>query len=122
MTKQKILIIEDDPPLLELYSSMVMHGGYQPLKASSAAMAIEILKQHTPQLIIEDLSLPDMNGLQLIHCIRQLPRAAEVPVIILSGSPARIEAARLSQEHFVAYLNKPVSQVELLDAVKEFVL
>ncbi len=83
MQKQKILIIEDDPPLLELYSGMIMNGGYQPLRAANAAMAIEILKQHTPQLIIEDLSLPDMNGLQLVHCIRQLPHAAEVPVIIL---------------------------------------
>lgn len=122
MPKQKILIIEDDPPLLELYSSMILNGGYQPLRAANAKMAIEIMKQHTPQLIIEDLSLPDLNGLQLVHIIRQMPNAGEVPVIILSGSPARIEAARLSKEHFVAYLNKPVTQVELLDAVKEFVL
>ena len=121
MTKPTILIIEDDPALLELYSAMVGNGGYQALAAPDAQTALDCMKKFTPALIIEDLSLPDLSGLQLLHCIRQLPNAEEIPVIILSGSPGRIELARHSREQFVAFLHKPVTQQDLLASVRKYI-
>lgn len=120
MTKQLILIIEDDPALLHLYSAMIVNGGYEVIAVPDASAALESLRHHTPDLIIEDLSLPDLNGVQLVHCIRQLPHVVDVPVIILSGSPGRIESARQSAEHFVAFLSKPVTQLELLANVRKY--
>jgi CheY-like chemotaxis protein len=116
----KILIIEDDPALLMLYSTMIKNGGYQPLIAANANAAIDAIHQEIPQLIIEDLSLPDLNGLQLVHCIRQIPNCEDTPVIILSGSSGRIESAKLSGEHFVAFLHKPVDQESLLEVIRKF--
>ncbi len=118
MAKPKVLIVEDDQSLLAIYSAMIERGGYQPLLAASARAAIEMVKQHSPQVIIEDLSLPDLTGVQLVHCLRQIPEGRDIPVIILSGSQARIESARKSKEHFDAFLLKPIDIDTLLNAVK----
>lgn len=121
MAKPKVLIVEDDQSLLSIYSTMLKQGGYEPLLAANAKTAIDIVKNQEPQLIIEDLSLPDLSGVQLVHCIRQIPEGKNIPVIILSGSQGRIESARQSQEHFVAFLQKPVDMETLLSTVKTFI-
>ncbi len=120
MEKQTVMVIEDDPALLKLYGHIVEKGGYQLLEASNAKTALDILKHHIPHIIVEDLSLPDLSGLQLIHCIRQLPNCANIPAIIISGSSGRIESARLSQEHFVAFLHKPIAANVLLDTINTY--
>jgi CheY-like chemotaxis protein len=120
MPGQTVLIVEDDPVLLQLYSSMMESGGYQPLIAADARTAINLLKETTPHLIIQDLMLPDLNGEQLVHCIRQMPAGRDIPVIILSGSQARLEHARRSNEKFVAFLVKPVDTAVLLATVRKF--
>lgn len=122
MTKPKVLVVEDDKSLLIIYSTMLEHGGYEPILAPNAKVAIEMVKLHEPQLIIEDLSLPDLTGVQLVHCLRQLPEGKDIPVIILSGSQARIESARKSKEHFVAFLQKPVDVETLLNTVKTYLV
>lgn len=122
MTKLKVLIVEDDASLLSIYSTILKHGGYEPILAPNARVAIDMVKQHEPQLIIEDLSLPDLTGVQLVHCLRQIPEGKNIPVIILSGSQARIESARQSHEHFVAFLLKPVDVDTLLNTVKSILV
>lgn len=119
MAKSTIMIIEDDPPSLELYSIIIRDGGYDVLTAKNAKAALDLLKTNTPHLIIEDLSLPDLNGVQLIHCIRCLPNCSQIPVIILSGSAGRIASAKLSPEHFVAFLQKPIEPKQLLENIKQ---
>jgi CheY-like chemotaxis protein len=118
---QKILIVEDDPALLMLYATMIRNGGYEPLIAADAKTAINLLHHDTPNLIIEDLLLPDLEGVTLTHCIRQLPHCENIPVIILSASYGRIESARKSPEHFVAFLHKPIEQKDLLDVINQFI-
>ncbi len=118
--KQKILIVEDDPALLMLYSTMMLNGGYQPLAAATAKAAINILHREVPALILEDLSLPDLDGQHLVHCIRQIPECENIPVVVLSASSGRIEAARRSGEQFVAFLHKPIEQQALLDVIRQF--
>lgn len=118
--KPKILIVEDDPPSLLMVSTIVQCGGYQPLSACNARAAIDILKEEIPQLIIQDLSLPDLDGVHLVQCIHRLPNCSRIPVIVLSGSSARIEAARLSRENFVAFLTKPVEQEQLLSVIRQY--
>ena len=108
MPKQKILIVEDDLASLKLYCTMIESGGYQPLPATNAKHAIDIFKNEKPQLIIGDLSLPDISGMQLIHCLRQMPEGEAIPVIIISGYSGRIESAKHSHENIAAFLTKPV--------------
>ena len=118
--KLKILIVEDDPALLMLYSTMMLNGGFQPLAAQNAKAAIDILQREIPDLIIEDLSLPDLDGQHLVHCIRQIPKCENIPVVVLSASSGRIETARHCGEKFVAFLHKPIEQQALLDVIRKF--
>lgn len=116
----KILIVDDDPGSLQMVSAIVEKGGYQALTACDAKAALKILKNENPELIIQDLSLPDLDGFHLVQCIHRIPKYAEIPVIILSGDGARIASAKLSREHFDAILDKPVNQEKLLEAIKKY--
>lgn len=117
--KKRILVVEDDPATIVIYRAILGTNDYEVFSAGNAKNAIDILNNESVDLIIEDLSLPDLNGIQLLHCIRQIPKCATLPVIILSGSSGRIESAKKSTEHFEAFLHKPVNQEELLAVVKK---
>lgn len=117
--KPKILIVDDDPVSLLMVSAIVQRGGYQSLTAGDAKTALEILKKEKPALIIQDLSLPDLDGFHLVQCIHRIPEFANIHVIILSGHGGRIASAISSSEHFDAILIKPVNKEKLLEAIKK---
>lgn len=117
--KPKILIVDDDPVSLLLVSTIIEKGGYQPITACDAKSALEILRKEQPVLIIQDLSLPDLDGFHLAQCIHRMQNFTNIPVIILSGHDGRIASAKSSNEHFSAILIKPVNKEKLLDAIKK---
>ena len=118
--KPKILIIDDDPVSLLMVSAIVEKAGYQPLTARDAQTALEILRKEKPVLIIQDLSLPDLDGFHLVQCIHRMPDFKEIPVIIVSGHDGRIASVQSSSEHFDAILLKPVNKEKLLDAIQKY--
>lgn len=118
---KRILIVEDDPALNMLYKTILTDAGYEVVTAANAKAAIDIATEQTVDLIIEDLSLPDLNGIQLLHCIRQLPHCQNLPVVILSGSTGRIESAKKSRELFAAFLHKPVDKTQLLTVIQSLI-
>jgi len=117
MQKAAILIVEDDPVLLNILCKIVENGGYVPLPARNAVTALDALRQASPSLILEDISLPDLNGVDLVACIRRIPGYEAIPVIFLSASSERIAAARFSGESLNEYMTKPLKPAQLLIAI-----
>lgn len=115
--KPAILIVEDDPVLLNILCKIVENGGYQPLPAANAVTALDTLKESTPCLILEDISLPDLNGVDLVACIRRIPGYEAIPVIFLSASAERIAAARFMGDSLSEYLTKPLKPAQLLTVI-----
>src|SRR3990167_5570053 len=83
-TKKKILIIEDDPQVLQLISLILTQEGYHVIKAGNGAEALRKIVQDYPEMIIADLILPDMNGAEVIQDARD-KHACNAPVIFLTG-------------------------------------
>lgn len=119
MNKPAILVIEDDPVLLRILCKLVENGGYTPLPAMSAISALETLKEHYPSLILGDISLPDLNGIELVHTIRNIPGFENMPVIYVSASAARLNAAREVGARLTDYLVKPLKPAQLLIAIDD---
>jgi PleD family two-component response regulator len=109
----KILIVEDDPNTAEMLRAYFETQGYQVLVAAWGNEAIEVCQDTVPDLVIEDIRLPDIDGYQVVHELRKHTRTSNVPIIFLTERQAhddRIAGLRLGA---VAYLSKPFDMQEL---------
>ena len=113
----KILIVDDEPDLLELVGYTLYGAGYQALTALSGEEALRKVETELPDLIILDVMMPGMSGLDVLRELRARPATAGLPVIILSARtqvPARIAGLEAGADE---YVDKPVAPKELIARV-----
>jgi diguanylate cyclase (GGDEF)-like protein len=113
-TELRVLIVDDDEPLRRFLRQILTQSGYTVAEAKSSAGALQQLQGLTPDLILLDYVLPDMNGLQLLEKIRSLPRLVQVPIIYLTGKNDIPAKTRALENGAVDYVTKPFDPRELL--------
>ena len=85
MNPKKILVIEDEKDMLELYALRLQHKGFKLLTASDGTLGLRLAKEEMPDLILLDLMLPDINGIQICSLLKNDSRYSAIPIIILSA-------------------------------------
>jgi len=117
----KILVIEDEPDQNKLIKLRLEARGYLVMSVGKAKEGIELAKREKPQLILMDMILPDMHGLDAAIKLKQDPRTLGIPIIALSavGSPDFIKAC--SQEGIAAYVKKPYDPRELFRTIERYI-
>jgi two-component system CheB/CheR fusion protein len=110
-----VLLVEDNPDTLESLQMLLELQGAQVTPAASAAQALQAAAQQDFDLLISDIAMPGMNGLQLIEELRRQPRSARWPAIAVTGFAGEADAQRARAAGFDAHLGKPLS----LDALNE---
>ena len=116
--KEKILVVDDNSDLRELAEAILKTKNYQITLAENGKEALEIFDRTSPDLIISDISMPEMDGFAFLEAVRSRHKGAAVPFLFLS---AYSQKANLSQARRLAvddYLIKPFDAQELLDAVR----
>lgn len=113
-----VLVVEDEKGLLTLFSKMIRRLGYTVLEADGGALALEILQQQTPDLLVLDLGMPRVNGFDVLHYIQQTPRLDPLIVLVMTalGQGAAQQPAAARANH---WLNKPVLPSQLNEIVAE---
>jgi CheY-like chemotaxis protein len=112
-----ILIVEDNPTTRTMLRVMLELEGYHVLEARDARTGLARARNDAPDLILQDLMLPDMDGLKLMKELRALPRG-ETPIVCLSGFSRQLEESRSQKEGFNACLEKPVQPAFLLETIR----
>jgi PleD family two-component response regulator len=113
-TKQyKILIVEDDPDTAEMLRAYFQAQGYTVLTTAWGNDAIRLCRDTVPDLIIQDIRLPDIDGYQVAHELRKSTRTSNVPIIFLTERQARDDMIAGLRLGAVAYLTKPFDMQEL---------
>lgn len=104
---------------LTLIGIMLEKNGFQSLQAQNAYAALDILRSTTPDLIILDVMMPGMNGIELCEHIRKMDTMRDTPIIILSarGDPTAVEQGMAAGAD--DYLQKPVLQHDLVSKIRE---
>jgi two-component system KDP operon response regulator KdpE len=108
----RVLVVDDEPPIRKLLRTGLSAHGYQTLEASSGKIALDLLREQTPDLIILDLGLPDMQGHELLRMMRA--RNERVPIVVLSSrddETGKVEALDSGADD---YVTKPFGMDELL--------
>ncbi len=117
MTDKTVLIIEDEEDAAELFAEMMRVSGFRVLKTSASAPAIDMIGAVKPNLIILDIMMPGISGLDILHHMHHHPDLAKIPVVVVSakGSPADVKRGMEAGARI--YLTKPVGFQELKEAV-----
>jgi CheY-like chemotaxis protein len=116
--QKTVLIIEDEADAAELFAEMMRVSGFRVLKTSSSTPALSFLSTEKPDIVILDIMMPDISGLDILREMRQDPALADIPVVVVSakGMPTDI---RVGMEAGAStYLTKPVGYLELKEAVE----
>jgi CheY-like chemotaxis protein len=120
LTTHKILVCDDEPHILHAVSFKLSTGGFEIAQASNGREAIAWLESHTPDFIITDYQMPDMNGFELCEFIRSRPETADVPIIMLTAKALEMSEESVKQRFGLeALLMKPFSPRGLLDSVRK---
>jgi DNA-binding response OmpR family regulator len=117
MNEKTVLIVEDEEDAAELFAEMMRVSGFRVLKVSNSAPALDLMSSEKPDLIILDIMMPGISGLDIMHHMHHDPELSSIPVVVVSakGTPADIK--RGIEAGASIYLTKPVGFTELKDAV-----
>ncbi len=116
--KKHILVVDDEIGALTLIGIMLERGGFGVLKAKDARSALAILDQNTPDLIILDVMMPGMNGIDLCRAIRERSDTDHTPVLILSARGDAESIMRGMEAGANDYLPKPILHHDLVAKVR----
>jgi len=117
--KPRILVVDDDAPILLLMRTVLREYGFEPVEAASGPQAIEKARNDTPDLILLDRHMPGMSGDEVLRALRAEPALSSVPVLILSGEP--IERDELNALGATAAVLKPFDVLELVETIRKHV-
>jgi two-component system cell cycle response regulator DivK len=112
-----ILIVEDNPRNMKLVRDVLQVKGHTTVEATTAEEGIALANANPPDLILMDIQLPGMNGIQALGVLRGDPRTATIPVIAVTASVMQQDRKLITEAGFNGYIGKPISLVEFLETV-----
>lgn len=116
-----VLVVEDNELNMRLFNDLLEAFGYQTLKSRDGRTALELAAKHKPDLIIMDIQLPEMSGLDVTRRLKADPALRHIPVIAVTAFAMRGDEQRIRAEGCEAYLSKPISVQIFIETVRKFI-
>jgi two-component system cell cycle response regulator DivK len=113
-----ILIVEDNEKNLKLVRDVLQVKGYATIEAITAEDGIRLAAERKPDLILMDIQLPGMNGIDALKVLRADPATTAIPVIAVTASVMQQDRNLITQAGFDGYIGKPLNLKEFLEAVR----
>jgi two-component system cell cycle response regulator DivK len=115
----RILIVEDNALNIKLFCDLLAAHGHEPEAVTDSRFALDAARQFDPDLVITDIQLPHVSGLDLIRMIRRDDQLAEVPIMAVTAYSARGDEERIRAAGAQAYVSKPISVVRFAETVDQ---
>ena len=119
MTGAQVLVVEDNEKNMKLFRDVLEASGYRLLEATTGEQAMELAAEQQPNLVLMDIQLPDLDGVDALGRLRADARTASIPVVALTAQAMHGDRERFLDVGFDAYISKPVDIVEFVRTVKE---
>ena len=113
-----VLIVEDNEKNMKLARDVLQAKGYATLEAVTGEEGVRLAKEKAPDLVLMDIQLPGINGIEAFRQLRADVRTASIPVVALTASVTPTDRNQINQAGFSAFLGKPINLKEFLDTVK----
>ncbi len=113
-----VLVVDDEPDNVDVVAETLEFFGLQVRTASNGLEGLEVLKEFTPDLILLDLSMPQMDGWEMRRHVKSNPATANIPIVALSAHAMAGDKDRALEVGFDGYLTKPIKIAALLDDIR----
>jgi two-component system cell cycle response regulator DivK len=120
MTGPQVLVVEDNERNMKLFRDVLQASGYRTLEATTGERAVKLVIEHAPDLVLMDIQLPDIDGVEALDRLRSDERTASVPVLALTAQSMEGDRERFLAAGFDGYLSKPVNIADLVATVKRY--
>jgi two-component system, cell cycle response regulator DivK len=120
MMKKTVLIVEDNDLNMKLFNDLLEGHGYATLKTADGIEALELARAHHPDLILMDIQLPEVSGLEVTKWIKEDDRLRAIPIIAVTAFAMKGDEERIRAGGCEAYLSKPISVSKFLETVRSF--
>jgi two-component system, cell cycle response regulator DivK len=119
MANDQVLVVEDNERNMKLVRDILVAAGYRTLEATSGQEAVDLATEHLPALVLMDLRLPDIDGVEALSRLRADERTASIPVLAVTAQAMYGDRERFLAAGFDDYVSKPVDVRGLVETVRE---
>ena len=120
MMSKKVLIVEDNELNMKLFHDLLDSQGYETLQTREGLQALSLARQHHPDLILMDIQLPEISGLEVTKWLKDDEELREIPVIAVTAFAMKGDEQRIRQGGCEAYISKPISIGTFLETVRRY--
>ena len=115
---KKILIVEDNELNMKLFHDLLESQGFETLQTREGLQAMALARQHMPDLILMDIQLPEISGLEVTKWLKDDDDLAHIPIIAVTAFAMKGDEERIRQGGCEAYISKPISVMSFIQTVK----
>jgi two-component system cell cycle response regulator DivK len=119
--RKTVLIVEDNELNMKLFNDLLDAYGYDTLQARSGTEALAIARAHAPNLILMDIQLPEVSGLEVTKWLKEDDRLRDIPVIAVTAFAMKGDEERIRQGGCEAYISKPITIGPFIETVRRFI-
>ncbi len=119
MTK-RVMIVEDNELNMKLFNDLLEAQSYQTIQTSNGLEALDLARLHRPDLILMDIQLPEISGLEVTKWLKEDDELSRIPVIAVTAFAMKGDEERIRQGGCEAYISKPISVMRFLETVKSY--
>ena len=117
---KRILVVEDNELNMKLFCDILEANGYETIKSTDGTTALELARKHQPNLIVMDIQLPEVSGLEVTKWIREDPLVSKIPIVAVTAFAMRGDEEKIREGGCEAYIAKPISVSQFLETVDKF--
>ena len=115
---KKVLIVEDNELNMKLFHDLLEAQGYDILETREGLQALALAREHRPDLILMDIQLPEISGLEVTKWLKEDDELSHIPVIAVTAFAMKGDEERIREGGCEAYISKPISVSHFLDTIK----
>lgn len=115
---KKILLVEDEPDILKVLRYRLFKKGYDVIIASNGKEAIELIQQHMPNLILTDIKMPLMDGIEIMNVIKNDTKLNHIPMLFITASSELLKKESIEQLKSENVFLKPIEMEKLVERIR----
>jgi two-component system cell cycle response regulator DivK len=117
---KKVLIVEDNELNMKLFNDLLEAHGYETLQTKDGFKAMEMAREHTPDLILMDIQLPEVSGLEVTKWLKDDEELSAIPIVAVTAFAMKGDEERILEGGCEAYLSKPITVSVFIETVRQF--
>ena len=121
LAAQSVLIVEDNELNMKLFNDLLAAHGYRTIQTRNGFDALELARKHRPDLILMDIQLPEVSGLEVTRWLKDDDDLCQIPIVAVTAFAMKGDEERIRSGGCEAYISKPISVMSFLETIRRFI-